>query len=121
LKLIKSTSDIIERKALPWKRNIAEFPGYLTVASLSNGVIAWIFGITGPLLIVLQSAAKGNLSIAATSSWIFSIYFIGGVLTVLLSLYYRQPVAFAFSIPGAVLVGTSLARHPFWKRKISNL
>lgn len=69
--------------------------------------------MTGPLLIVLQSAAQGNLPTSTTTSWVFSIYFFGGLLTILLSIYYRQPIAVAFSIPGAVLVGSALAQHSF--------
>lgn len=96
-----------------WQRNLKEIPQFLSIASISNGVIAWLFGVTGPLLIVLQSAAQGNLSTTTTISWVFSIYFVGGILTTLLSIYYRQPIAVAFSIPGAVLVGTALAQHSF--------
>ncbi|MBU8908218.1 benzoate/H(+) symporter BenE family transporter [Desertibacillus haloalkaliphilus] len=79
----------------------------------ANGGIAWLFGVTGPLLLVMQSAEMGNLSSEITTSWIFSIYVVGGFLTVILSIYYRQPIAAAFSIPGAVLVGTSLMNHSF--------
>ncbi|MFC4767760.1 benzoate/H(+) symporter BenE family transporter [Effusibacillus consociatus] len=96
-----------------WKQNVKEIPKYLTVSSVSNGLIAWLFGVTGPLLIVLQSAEKGNLAVDVTSSWIFSIYCVGGILSLLLSIYYRQPIAVAFSIPGAVLVGSTLSQHTF--------
>jgi benzoate membrane transport protein len=78
-----------------------------------NGCIAWLFGVTGPLLIVLKSAEVGGLSEDITISWIFSIYVIGGLSTIGLSLYYKQPIAVAFSIPGAVLVGTTLMNHTF--------
>ncbi|WP_019121867.1 benzoate/H(+) symporter BenE family transporter [Brevibacillus massiliensis] len=93
--------------------SLRDFPKYLSVASISNGIIAWLFGVTGPLLIVLQSAAKGNVTLDVTISWIFSIYVVGGILTLGMSLYYRQPIPVAFSIPGAVLVGSSLMQHTF--------
>lgn len=96
-----------------WMKNIRDSLNHLSVTGISNGIIAWLFGVTGPLLIVLQSAAKGNLTPIDITSWIFSIYFTGGVLTLLLSCYYRQPIVVAFSIPGAVLVGSSLAEHTF--------
>lgn len=80
---------------------------------MSGGVVAWLFGVTGPLLIVLQAAENGNLSFAETTSWVFSIYVVGGLLTILLSIYYRQPIAVAFSIPGAVLVSTTMLHHSF--------
>jgi benzoate membrane transport protein len=102
-----------ERINSSWKANFLQFIQYLNISSISNGIIAWLFGATGPLLIVLQSAAKGHLGTVEVSSWIFSIYFVGGLLSILLSAYYRQPIAAAFSIPGAVLVGTTLAQHSF--------
>lgn len=80
---------------------------------MSNGIVAWLFGITGPLLIVLSSASKGQLSQPELSSWVFSIYIIGGLLSIILSLYYKQPIAVAFSIPGAIIVGTALVNHSF--------
>ncbi|WCK56504.1 benzoate/H(+) symporter BenE family transporter [Aneurinibacillus sp. Ricciae_BoGa-3] len=95
------------------KRNLVEFPQHLTVGNISNGLVSWIFGATGPLLIVLQAASKGNLSADTVSSWIFGIYGVGGLLTLLLSFYYRQPIGYAFSIPGAILVGASLSHHSF--------
>ncbi|WP_052948016.1 benzoate/H(+) symporter BenE family transporter [Aneurinibacillus tyrosinisolvens] len=102
-----------ERTDRSWKANFLQSIQYLNISSISNGIIAWLFGATGPLLIVLQSAAKGHLGTIEVSSWIFSIYFVGGLLSILLSAYYRQPIAVAFSIPGAVLVGTTLAQHNF--------
>jgi benzoate membrane transport protein len=94
-----------------WRRNIVDIPRYLTIGSFSNGLVSWIFGAAGPLLIVLQAAAKGHLSDAAVSSWIFGIYGVGGLLTLMMSLYYRQPIGYAFSIPGVILVGASLSHH----------
>jgi benzoate membrane transport protein len=94
-----------------WIENIKDIPQYVSITSFSNGLLAWLFGVTGPLLIVLNAAAQGDLPDEVTISWVFSIYFIGGLLTILLSLLYRQPIAFAFSIPGAVLVGTTLSIH----------
>ncbi len=62
---------------------------------------------------MLQAAAQGRLSSAIVTSWVFAIYVTGGVLTMVLSRIYQKPIAFAFSIPGAVLVGTTLANHSF--------
>lgn len=96
-----------------WKQNVFEFPRHLSVGNISNGLVSWIFGATGPLLIVLQAASKGNLSADTITSWIFAIYGVGGLLTVILSFYYRQPIGYAFSIPGAILVGASLSHHTY--------
>src|SRR5690625_450783 len=84
-----------------------------TFQSIINGFIAWLFGVTGPLLIVLSSADLGNLPDPAIISWVFSIYVVGGATTIILSIHYKQPIAFAYTIPGAVLIGTSLMNHSF--------
>src|SRR5690625_5267497 len=84
-----------------------------TFQSIINGFIAWLFGVTGPLLIVLSSADLGNLPDPAIISWVFSIYVVGGATTIILSIHYKQPIAFAYTIPGAVLSGTSLMHHSF--------
>ena len=84
-----------------------------TLQGAVNGFIAWLFGVTGPLLIVLNSAEVGGLNDSVITSWIFAIYVVGGLTTIGLSIYYKQPIAMAFSIPGAVLVGTTLMNHSF--------
>jgi benzoate membrane transport protein len=96
-----------------WKQNLYEFPKLLSIGGISSGFVSWLFGATGPLLIVLQAASKGHLGAETISSWIFAIYFIGGLLSLFFALYYRQPIGFAFSIPGAILVGNSLGHHSF--------
>lgn len=91
----------------------ANFSTHWTPHTFINGFIAWLFGVTGPLLIVLNAAKIGDLSENMIISWVFSIYVVGGLITVILSVHYKQPIAFAFTIPGAVLVGTSLMHHSF--------
>jgi benzoate membrane transport protein len=95
------------------KRNIVQLPKLLSIGNISNGFVAWLFGSAGPLLIVLQAAAKGHLPDGTITSWIFAIYGVGGLLTLILSLYYGQPIGYAFSIPGAILVGASLTHYSF--------
>lgn len=92
-------------------QSVREVPRDFSLGSLANGLIAWLFGVTGPLLIVLQAATQGRLNSAQVTSWIFGIYVIPGVLTLLQALVFRQPIGYAFSIPGAVLVGATLVHH----------
>ena len=86
---------------------------YLSPASFGYGATAWLFAVTGPFLIYVNAAKQGNLSIIELNSWIFGGYFFCGVLTVVLSLYYRQPLLSAITIPGGVLVGTALTHLSF--------
>ena len=74
----------------------------------TNAFVCTIFAVTGPIAIILTVAAAGGLSKAATDGWIFGAFFVGGVLTILCSLFYRQPLAIAWTMPGAALLITAL-------------
>src|SRR5690625_4816236 len=79
--------------------------------TIGSGLIATIFGATGPLLIIISGATAVGLTYTETISWIFAVYFFGGLLGLVLSLKYRQPISGAFSIAGSVLVVDSLATY----------
>ena len=87
---------------------LRDLRSHLNISTISAGVIATIFGCTGPALIIINSAQAGNWTTAQTISWLFSIYFLGGVISLILALYYKQPINGAWSIPGAVLLATTL-------------
>jgi benzoate membrane transport protein len=93
--------------------SLKDLPRHLTLATVSYGATAWLFAITGPFLIYVNAAKQGNLSPAEFNSWIFGGYFICGVLTLVLTLYYRQPLLAAITIPGGVLTGTALTHLSF--------
>ncbi|MDS9471417.1 benzoate/H(+) symporter BenE family transporter [Sporosarcina pasteurii] len=81
----------------------------LNLKTVSAGVVAAIFGCTGPALIIIGGATSNGLSYSETISWIFAVYFFSGLLGIFLSIKYRQPIAGAHSIAGAVLVVGSLS------------
>ncbi|MFB4165488.1 benzoate/H(+) symporter BenE family transporter [Alteribacillus sp. JSM 102045] len=83
----------------------------MNVNTISAGVLAAIFGCTGPALIVMGGAQNGGLTEVQTISWLFAIYFFGGLLGIILSIRYRQPIAGAYTIPGAVLVAGALSNY----------
>ncbi len=74
----------------------------------ANAVVAFLFAASGPIAIILAVGAMGGLSESDISSWIFGSLFINGIITIIFSLLYRQPLAFFWTIPGAVLVGPAL-------------
>jgi benzoate membrane transport protein len=94
-------------------KGVKNFTKHYSVGSFASGLIAWLFAVTGPLLIVLQAAVQGHLTLAETTSWVFGIYMIPGLITLYHAFRFRQPIGYAFSIPGAVLIGSSLANHSF--------
>ena len=77
-----------------------------------NGFIGLIFAATGPVAVVLAVGRQG-LTPRELASWIFGIFFLNGMLTVLACWIYRQPLAFFWTIPGTVLVGPALTHLTF--------
>jgi benzoate membrane transport protein len=79
----------------------------------ANGFIGWVFSATAPVAIILSVGTQGGLSEAELASWIFGVFFINGLITILFCWLYRQPLAFFWTIPGTVLVGPALAHLSF--------
>ena len=102
----------LEHPALPlprWRHIWADWgPGYAT-----NGLIAFIFSATGPLAIILSVGVRGGLSQAELASWVFGAFFMNGLVTLTMTLRYRTPLGFAWTIPGTVLVGPALQHLGF--------
>lgn len=92
-----------------FRSSVKDLPGSLTVSALTYGTTAWLFAVTGPFLIYVNAARQGNLSALELNSWIFGGYFICGLLSVAVTLYYRIPLLMAITIPGGVLVATALS------------
>ena len=75
---------------------------------LADGLIALLFSATGPVALIMAAGHQGGMNGAEISSWIFGVFFCNGILTVLASWIYRTPLAFFWTIPGTVIVGSSL-------------
>ena len=78
--------------------------------TVSAGLVASIFGCTGPALIIIAwRRYTGGLTYGETISWLFAVYFFSGILGMILTLKFRQPISGApYSIAGAVLVAGAL-------------
>jgi benzoate membrane transport protein len=102
----------LERPSGPiphWREVLADFgPRYA-----ANGFIGWVFAATAPVAIILSVGTQGGLSEAELASWVFGVFFINGLLSILFCWLYRQPLGFAWTIPGTVLVGPALAHLSF--------
>ena len=104
--------DALERPPSPaprWRAIVNDAAaGYL-----ANGLIGFIFAASGPVAIILAVGTRGGLSQAELASWIFGVFFVNGALTLFMSWRYRMPLAFAWTIPGTVLVGPALQHLRF--------
>ena len=102
----QSTSEIAVSR---WRRFVTDIaPTYV-----ANGFVGWLFSVTGPVAIILSVATAAKLSEAEIASWLFGVFFINGLITIGFCAYYRQPLAFFWTIPGTVIVGTALAHLRF--------
>lgn len=91
-----------------FRSSLRDLVSHLNVSSAGAAVVAAVFGCTGPALIIINGATEAGLTTAQIAAWIFGVYVFGGFNSVLLGLYYKQPIVGAFSIPGAVLVADAL-------------
>jgi benzoate membrane transport protein len=92
---------------------LRELPRRLNVATIGAGFVAALFGCTGPALIIINGGTEAGLSTGQISSWIFGVYVLGGLISLVLGLYYKMPITGAYSIPGAVLVVAALDDFSF--------
>ncbi|MBZ4686464.1 MAG: benzoate rane transport protein [Clostridia bacterium] len=83
---------------------LRDLPKYINAKTITAGTVAAIFGCTGPALLVINAATNGGLTQVQAISWLFSIYFFGGLISIFLALRYKQPINGAYSIPAAVMM-----------------
>jgi benzoate membrane transport protein len=79
----------------------------------ANGFIGWVFAATAPVAVILSVGTRGGLTEAEMASWIFGVFFVNGLISILFCWCYRQPLAFFWTIPGTVLVGPALGHLSF--------
>ncbi|WP_087718917.1 benzoate/H(+) symporter BenE family transporter [Salinicola salarius] len=90
-----------------------ELPRALSIKAISTGVVAALFGCSGPALIVISAANAGHLTNGQTVAWLFAVYFLGGLISLVMAIRYRQPITGAYSIPGAAIMSVALVSIPF--------
>ena len=80
---------------------------------VSNAVIAFLFAASAPVAIILGVGTKGGLSEFDMASWIFGAFALNGIIGIIVSITYRQPLVFFWTISGTVLVGPALEHLTF--------
>ena len=79
----------------------------------ANALIGFIFAATGPVAVILAVGTRGGLSPQELASWVFGVFFVNGLVSLLMSWRYTTPLAFGWTIPGTVLVGPALQHLTF--------
>ena len=85
----------------------------ISYGHVSNAVIAFLFAASAPVAIILGVGEKGGLTERDMASWIFGAFVLNGILGIVISISYRQPLVFFWTISGAVLVGPALEHLSF--------
>lgn len=94
-------------------KNIQDLPGALSAPAVLSGLLVVIVGYASSLVIVFDAASKASLSTEQLSSWIVAITVGSGVCSLVMSLWFRQPVIAAWSTPGVALLVTSLPHYAY--------
>jgi len=87
--------------------------GDLNTKNCSSGIIAGIFVITGPSALILEAASNGNFTNEQTFLWMFSVYVFGGILGIILPLYYKIPIVGGHSLTGVAFLATMTHQFTF--------
>jgi benzoate membrane transport protein len=85
---------------------------HINLSNVSMGIFALVFSWTGVLFLV-GNAANAGFNVEQSVSWVFGAYIVSGIVGIYMSLTYQSPIAGAWSVPGATLVGASAAMTHF--------
>jgi benzoate membrane transport protein len=80
--------------------------------NLANGFSAFLFAASGPGAMILAVGTAARLPADYIATWLFAGYALSGMITVVVCILYRQPLAFGYSMPAVVIVGPALAKYP---------
>ena len=83
------------------------------ITYLVSGIAAFLFSSTGPVAIIMSVANSAGLSNQHVASWLFGGFGIAGAYSLYFTIKYRQPIAFAWTIPGTVLLLAALQHLEF--------
>ena len=70
-----------------WRQILSDFGS--TYAA--NGLIGFIFAATGPVAVILSVGTRGGLSPQELASWVFGVFFVNGLVSMLMSWRYTTP------------------------------
>lgn len=90
------------------RRNLRDLPGILTPAAWLAGFVGVLIAYTGPLVLVFQAASNAGLDEGQVASWIWALTIGSGLSSLILCLWYRQPIVVAWSVAGSALLVTNL-------------
>ncbi|MEA4873562.1 MAG: benzoate/H(+) symporter BenE family transporter [Synergistaceae bacterium] len=92
---------------------LKSFWGDQNFANVSNGIIDGLaFGIIA-IPLIQKAAASANLAPELLNSWLVTVYVGGGIISLIMALYYKLPIVGAWSIPGAFALAQVMGNFTF--------
>lgn len=95
------------------QNSLRDLPGALSASAVLSATLAVIVGYSSSVVIVIQASNNAGLDQGHLSSWILAIMVGSGLCTLVLSLWFRQPVIGAWSTPGVALLVSSLPHYQY--------
>jgi len=85
----------------------------LNPRNVSMGLVSGLMAYTGPPVIMLDAALKGNFTVEQTVFWMFSVYFFGGLFSIIMPIVFKIPATGAHSITGVTFLATVVHLFPY--------
>ncbi|WP_134703462.1 benzoate/H(+) symporter BenE family transporter [Ammoniphilus sp. YIM 78166] len=104
--------ELREKTEVQQERNAGLFAD-VTIQSVSTGLISATLLIAGTALIILEAAAYGGFTSEQTISWMFAVYFFGGLFGVVMPLWLRIPITGGHSLTGVAFLATVTAQFTY--------
>ncbi|SDC92731.1 benzoate membrane transport protein [Paenibacillus sp. UNCCL117] len=83
----------------------------LNAKPIAAGTLSALMACTGGAVLIISSAQAAGLSRPELVSWLFVVYFVGGLINLLMSLIYKLPIAGAHSITSAAFLSLAAAHY----------
>src|ERR1700757_272161 len=93
------------------RRAIGASRDSLRCAPVAAGVLAAVVGFASAFAVVLEGLAGAGASPAQAASGLLALCVAQGLLSVVLSLRWRQPINIVWSTPGAALLVSAASPH----------
>lgn len=81
----------------------------VNASNISSGITGMVFSVSGIVVIFSNIATQAGLSQEQIISWMFMAFLLGGIMSILFSIYYKIPLVFTNSLPGMILTGALYA------------
>ncbi len=83
----------------------------ISINHFVDGFIAFLFAISGPIAIMLSITNSNQIENEYVSIWLFGCFAMNGIISIIVTIIFKQPLIFMWSIPGIILIGFSLKNY----------